>query len=345
MSSVTASSFLAPTASLYRLRGSRASSGPRAAAHHHRGRVAVTVVAGAPMVTVEEGKNMLDRDGYKMLDVRPFKAYDREHLTKPPQCTANVALAPGTLPDAKFVAAVEAQGFPKGAKLLVADFDGEVCQQAADVLHDAGFTAVVAVQGGYNGWRKVFTTCGRRRPPQGKWVSTGKEALKSGLDLDPNVAAAYEENWGKEPPKHGEVGRVGDEAKEEVAVEQEKDFASAVATATENIVEEIVVDEDGFKTKKTFRVNPDGSKTEVDMFEAAASKTQKSAAMTTLGTPMEKPPITGVAGGGAAEGSNWETFYTDDEQRRPYYRNKKTGVTQWEEPKRWWSGGRWIEAE
>ena len=126
---------------------------------------------------------------------------------------------------------------------------------------------------------------------------------------------------------------------------KEKDFASAVATATENIVEEIVVDEDGFKTKKTFRVNPDGSKTEVDMFEAAASKTQKSAAMTTLGTPMEKPPITGVAGGGAAEGSNWETFYTDDEQRRPYYRNKKTGVTQWEEPKRWWSGGRWIEAE
>ena len=69
----------------------------------------MTVVAGAPMVTVEEGKNMLDRDGYKMLDVRPFKAYDREHLTKPPQCTTNVALAPGTLPDAKFVAAVEAQ--------------------------------------------------------------------------------------------------------------------------------------------------------------------------------------------------------------------------------------------
>ena len=69
---------------------------------------------------------MLDREGYKMLDIRPFKAYDREHLTKPPQCTTNVALAPGTLPDAKFVAAVEAQGFPKGAKLLVADFDGEV---------------------------------------------------------------------------------------------------------------------------------------------------------------------------------------------------------------------------
>ncbi|MGA0060947.1 MAG: hypothetical protein ACO3RU_15310, partial [Planctomycetota bacterium] len=109
----------------------------------------------------------------------------------------------------------------------------------------------------------------------------------------------------------------GDEAKEEVAVEQEKDFGSAAATATENVVEESVVDADGFKTKKTFRINPDGSKTEVDMFEAAASKAQKSATVTTLGTPMEKPPITGGAGGGAAEGSNWETFYTDDEQRRP----------------------------
>ena len=29
------------------------------------------------MVTVDEGKVMLDRDGYKMLDIRPFKAYDR----------------------------------------------------------------------------------------------------------------------------------------------------------------------------------------------------------------------------------------------------------------------------
>ena len=36
-------------------------------------------------------------------------------------------------------------------------------------------------------------------------MSTGKEALKSGLDLDPTVAAAYEENWGKAPPKLGDV--------------------------------------------------------------------------------------------------------------------------------------------
>ena len=334
MSSVTAASFLAPTAPrLHRLRGGRVASRPS------RRYGAVTTTAGAPMVTVDEGKVMLDRDGYKMLDIRPFKAYDREHLTKPPQCTANVALAPGTLPDAKFVAAVESQGFPKGAKLLVTDFDGEICQQAADMLHDAGFTAVVAVQGGYNGWRKVFTTCGRRRPPQGKWVSTGKEALKSGLTLDPNVAAAYEENWGKEPPKHGEVGKAGDEAKEE----EKEDSASA--SVADNIVEEVVADEDGFKVKKTFRINDDGTRTEVDMFEAAAASSQKSSKVTTLGTRMEKPPITGVSGGGAAEGSNWETFYTDDAERKPYYVNKKTGVTQWDEPKRWWSGGRWIEAE
>jgi hypothetical protein len=135
------------------------------------------------------------------------------------------------------------------------------------------------------------------------------------------------------------VGRAGDEAKEE----EKEDTASA--SVADNIVEEVVADEDGFKVKKTFRINDDGSRTEVDMFEAAAASSQKSSKVTTLGTRMEKPPITGVSGGGAAEGSNWETFYTDDAERKPYYVNKKTGVTQWDEPKRWWSGGRWIEAE
>jgi hypothetical protein len=38
--------------------------------------------------------------------------------------------------------------------------------------------------------------------------------------LDPNVAAAYEENWGKAPPKHGDVvdlklSQMGDDAKKQ----------------------------------------------------------------------------------------------------------------------------------
>ena len=142
-----------------------------------------------------------------MLDVRPFKrttASTSPNLRSAPP-TSRWRREPSRMPSLS--PRSRRRAFPEGAKLLVADFDGEVCQQAADLLHDAGFTAVVAVQGGYSGWRKVFTTCGRRRPPQGKWVSTGKEALKSGLDLDPNVAAAYEENWGKEPPKHGGGGQ------------------------------------------------------------------------------------------------------------------------------------------
>ena len=174
----------------------------------HTQRLASTrVAAAAPNKSIEECKVLLERDGWKMLDIRAWKAYDREHLTKPPQCTANIPLGEDEDPaGGRFVGAVEEAGFRKGAKLLVADADGTRAQAAADALASAGFTSVVAVDGGYDGWRVVFTTCGRRRPPQGKWVSTGREALKSGLDLDPNVAAAYEENWGKAPPKHGETG-------------------------------------------------------------------------------------------------------------------------------------------
>ncbi len=39
---------------------------------------------------------------------------------------------------------------------------------------------------------QVFTTSGRRRPPPGRWISTGKEALKSGLNI-PGVAESYDE--------------------------------------------------------------------------------------------------------------------------------------------------------
>ena len=52
------------------------------------------------------------------------------------------------------------------------------------------------VVGGYDGWMVKWTPSGRKRPPKGKFVATGRESLKSGLDLDPEVAATYEENWG-----------------------------------------------------------------------------------------------------------------------------------------------------
>ena len=110
----------------------------------------------------EEAIKLLQRDGYKMLDVRSWKAYDREHLTKPPGCTANVPLAEDEDPAAPgaggFVSRVTEEGFRSGAKLLVADADGSRAQAAADALSNAGYTDVIAVEEGYEGWRVIFTT-------------------------------------------------------------------------------------------------------------------------------------------------------------------------------------------
>ena len=82
----------------------------------------IAMASAAPSLPVEDAKVLLERDGYKMLDVRSWKAYDREHLTKPPQCTANVPLADDEDPAAPggFVAKVTEQGFRPGSKLLVA---------------------------------------------------------------------------------------------------------------------------------------------------------------------------------------------------------------------------------
>lgn len=144
-----------------RLRPSRDTTSAAARHRRRRHRLGATVTAGAaPSLPAEEAKVLLERDGYRMLDVRSWKAYDREHLTKPPQCTANVPLADDEDPAAAggFVANVQEQGFRPGAKLLVADADGSRAQAAADALCDAGYTAVIAVQGGYDGWRAIFTT-------------------------------------------------------------------------------------------------------------------------------------------------------------------------------------------
>eukprot|EP00955_Chlamydomonas_euryale_P030861 324653-Chlamydomonas_euryale.AAC.3 len=48
------------------------------------------------------------------------------------------------------------------------------------------------MEAGYAGWGEVWTPSGKRRPPPGRWVSTGKEALKSGLNI-PGVAESYDE--------------------------------------------------------------------------------------------------------------------------------------------------------
>ncbi|OUS47611.1 hypothetical protein BE221DRAFT_204836 [Ostreococcus tauri] len=152
-------------------------------------------------VNVDDGKRMLERESYVFVDCRSWKEYDRQHITKPPQQTINVPLADGDLAESWAKRATEKTR--PSMKLLIADADGARARELTKALQDQGYANCVAVEGGYEGWTAKYTTFGRPVPPKGRFVSTGKEALKSGLDLDDTVAAAYEENWGKAPPKYG----------------------------------------------------------------------------------------------------------------------------------------------
>ena len=63
-------------------------------------------------------------------------------------------------------------------------------------LFAAGYTNAVLVEGGWAAWSRIFSTSGRRKPPPGKWVPTGQEALKSGLMS--GAAETYEEGGAKD---------------------------------------------------------------------------------------------------------------------------------------------------
>lgn len=138
-------------------------------------------------------KELFEAKSHLFVDMRSTKAYEYEHVTKPVKMTVNVPFTQGSMEE--FVGELKVR-FRPGAKLLLVDETGEDGIQAAEVLREAGYVGVYGVLGGYTGWLKNYTTTGRRRI-QGKFVSTGKEALKSGLGLDPAVASTYEENHGK----------------------------------------------------------------------------------------------------------------------------------------------------
>lgn len=179
--------------------------------HHHRSSRSVVVVRASSSsyetVDIDAGKLKLEREDYLFVDCRSFREYDRSHITKPPGRTVNV---PASERVEDWVAACREKTRPL-MKVLIVDADGSRVDAFASALVDAGYSNVVAVEGGYEAWTAKYTTFGRKVPPKGKFVSTGKEALKSGLDLDDTVAAAYEENWGKAPPKYGrEVKNGGD---------------------------------------------------------------------------------------------------------------------------------------
>ena len=130
--------------------------------------------------------------------MRSEKAYDKEHIVKPPRQTVNVPYVEGEDTFESFTSKVTTKyANPGSAKLLMVDADGtKGIEVARKMREELGYEHVFGVSGGYDGWMAKWTPSGRKRPPKGRFVSTGRESLKSGLDLNPEVAATYEENWG-----------------------------------------------------------------------------------------------------------------------------------------------------
>uniref|UniRef100_A0A7S1NG67 Rhodanese domain-containing protein n=1 Tax=Eutreptiella gymnastica TaxID=73025 RepID=A0A7S1NG67_9EUGL len=156
---------------------------------------------GPKIVSCEEGKTLLDTQSYRFLDLRTAKAYDYEHITKPARKSVNIPYIANA--DA-FMAAVKNTLRGLSEPILVVDDAGQgEAVAAAELMSRAGYTQVVVVEGGYAAWREKYTTTGRNVPPKGRWISTGTEALKSGLNVG-DVAASYEEKLNVDAPTSSE---------------------------------------------------------------------------------------------------------------------------------------------
>ena len=147
---------------------------------------------------IDAAKLSMERQQFTFIDMRSAKAYDKEHIVKPPRQTVNVPYVEGEDTLESFTSKVTTKyANPGSAKLLMVDADGtKGIEVARKMREELGYEQVFGVNGGYDGWMAKWTPSGRKRPPKGRFVSTGRESLKSGLDLNPEVAATYEENWG-----------------------------------------------------------------------------------------------------------------------------------------------------
>ena len=141
-----------------------------------------------------EGKRLLDQAGFYFLDLRAEDEYDREHLTKPPRRSVNVPCAgvDGAAEADEFAERVRKAKVASSQPVLVVCGDGSAGAGAAAALEERGWQQAVAVEGGYQAWRELFTTSGRKVPPKGRWVPTGTESLKSALNVG-EAAMSYEE--------------------------------------------------------------------------------------------------------------------------------------------------------
>lgn len=147
---------------------------------------------------IDPAKLLMERQQFLFVDMRTEKMYEKEHIVKPPRQTVNVPYGEEEDSIEQFTEKLKNKYInPSSAKLLLACADGIIaCQVAEKMQKEFGYEQVFGVKGGYDGWMVKWTPSGRKRPPKGKFVATGRESLKSGLDLDPEVAATYEENWG-----------------------------------------------------------------------------------------------------------------------------------------------------
>ena len=155
-------------------------------AHQHTKRVAIKVSAQGNEVEAEEAKKLLEREGHFILDIRSAREYDMQHITKPTRVSVNWPLS-----DIEGL-----RGPPVGVSqrtpLIVMDGEGGAdAERAVDILTQGQFEKVLKLKGGYIGWSQVWSPSGKR-VVSGRWVSTGKEALKSGLTV-PGAAESYTE--------------------------------------------------------------------------------------------------------------------------------------------------------
>ena len=142
----------------------------------------------------EDAKALLDTKACMFVDMRSEKAYDLEHITKPPRMTVNIPYQGGDIEE--YASLIQHRYSNTTTGMLLVCENGDVGIATAGVLQAKGYAKAYGVEGGYLAWMQKFTTSGRRRIG-GKFVSSGKEALKSGLNLDAEVASTYEENWGR----------------------------------------------------------------------------------------------------------------------------------------------------
>merc|ERR1712070_208996 len=114
---------------------------------------------------IDAAKLLMERQQFTFIDMRSAKAYDKEHIVKPPRQTVNVPYVEGEDTLESFTSKVTTKyANPGSAKLLMVDADGTKGIEVARRMR--------RVDG-------EMDASGRKRPPKGRFVSTGRESLKS----------------------------------------------------------------------------------------------------------------------------------------------------------------------